>query len=189
MAHALSVKGVKSALAAFFCYCAVETTTGLWGASFLVTAKGVSAEIAARWISLYYIGITFGRFLSGFLTIKLNSRQMVRLGQAVILAGVIILLLPLGNGALLPGLFLVGLGCAPIFPSLLQETPENFGAHISQEVIGLQMASAYVGTSLAPLLFGWLSAIAGFAIFPAFIGIALLLHFLMVELVNHRRLT
>jgi fucose permease len=150
----LHIIGVKYVLIAFFCYCTIETITGLWGASFLVMVKNISPETAARWIALYYIGITFGRFVSGFVTIKLNNRQMIRLGQVLIGCGIIVLVLPFGNSTLLPGLFMIGLGCAPIFPGLLHETPENFGKENSQKIMGIQMASAYIGTTLMPPVFG-----------------------------------
>jgi len=179
-----SIAGVREALIAFFCYCSIETVAGLWGASFLVMEKGIIAEIAARWIALYYIGITTGRFVSGFLTMKLSNRQMIRLGQAIIGAGIIVLLLPLGNNALLPGLFMIGLGCAPIYPSLLHETPKNFGETYSQAIMGIQMASAYVGTTLMPPVFGRLAAYMSFGIFPVFLGVLLLLKVFMVERLN-----
>ncbi len=179
--HIIGIKGVKTALMGFFCYCAIELTAGLWGASYLVTARGIAAETAAQWIALFYIGITAGRFLSGFLTFKLDNRSMVRLGQALIALGVIVLALPIGNGVLLPAFFLIGLGCAPIYPSLIHATPDNFGAANSQAVIGLQMAGAYVGNTLVPPLFGQIAARAGFGVFPWFLGGLLVLQFIMVE--------
>ncbi|MDR3123371.1 MAG: MFS transporter [Treponema sp.] len=179
-----SIAGLKQALIAFFCYCTIETTTGLWGASFLVIAKNISPEAAARWIALYYLGITFGRFVSGFVTMKLSNRQMIRLGQTLIGCGIIILVLPFGNGMLLSGFFITGLGCAPIYPSLLHETPKNFGEEYSQAAMGIQMASAYIGTTLMPPLFGWVASYTKFAIFPAFIGIILILKIIMIETLN-----
>jgi fucose permease len=180
------IAGVKYALIAFFCYCTIETITGLWGASFLVMVKNVSPEIAAQWIALYYIGITSGRFISGFVTIKLNNRQMIRLGQIIIGCGIIVLVSPFGNIILLPGLFMIGLGCAPIFPSLLHETPENFGKEYSQAIMGIQMASAYIGTTLMPPIFGWLASYIGFNIFPLFIGIILMVKIIMIEILNKK---
>lgn len=182
----LSITGVKQALMAFFCYCAIETTTGLWGASFLVMEKNVSPEIAAQWIALYYAGITFGRFISGFITMKLTNRQMIRLGQIISGCGVVVLVLPFENNTLLPGLFMIGLGCAPVFPSLLHETPENFGGEHSQAIMGIQMASAYVGTTLMPPIFGRLASHTGFNIFPIFIGAALIIMIIMVETLNKK---
>jgi fucose permease len=180
------INGVKEALLTFFCYCSLETVTGLWGASFLVMVKGIQPEIAARWISLYYIGITFGRFVSGFITMKMSNRMMVRLGLAILACGIVVLVLPLGNAVLLPGLFLIGAGCAPIYPSLIHETPRNFGEENSQAIIGLQMASAYTGTSLVPPLFGRLASFTGLKIFPLFIGIILLVMIITVETLNRK---
>jgi fucose permease len=187
--------GVKEALTAFFCYCSIETVAGLWGASFLVMEKGIPAETAARWIALYYIGITFGRFISGFVTMKLNNRQMIRLGQIIIACGVAVLLLPFEN-SLLPGFFLIGLGCAPIYPSLLHETPKNFGEEYSQAMMGIQMGSAYIGTTLMPPIFGWFASMSpifgrfapymSFNIFPVFIGIILIVKIIMVEVLNRK---
>jgi len=181
-----SIAGVKQILIAFFCYCSLETTTGLWGSSFLVTEKNVSPEIAAQWISFYYIGITSGRFISGFLTMKLNNRQMVRLGQGLIACGIITLMFPFGKLLLLPGFFIIGLGCAPIYPSLLHETPRNFGSEKSQAIMGIQMASAYIGTTFMPPLFGQITSFFGFNIFPLFISGILILNIIMVELLNKK---
>ena len=180
------IAGVKEALIAFFCYCSLETIAGLWGASFLVMERGISPEIAARWISLYYIGITSGRFISGFITMKLNNRQMVRLGQVIIACGIVVLVLPFGNITLLPGLFMIGLGCAPIYPSLLHETPKNFGEEYSQAMMGIQMGSAYVGTTLMPPIFGWFASYMSFSIFPVFIGVILVIKIIMVEFLNRK---
>jgi fucose permease len=172
--------GVKQILIVFFCCNTIEAVTGLWGSSYLVIAKGIAPEIAARWIALYYIGITSGRFISGFITIRLNNRQMIRLGQIIIGGGIIVLVLPFGNSTLLPGLFMIGLGCAPIFPSLLHETPNNFGKEYSQAIMGIQMASAYIGATLMPPVFGWLASYMGFAIFPVFVGVILMVKVVMV---------
>ena len=150
----IRLPGAKPTLLAFFCYCALESTAGMWASSYMVLGKGLDAETAAKWASLFYLGITAGRFISGFITIKLGDRKMVTLGQVFIGAGVIALLLPFGNVCALIGLVLVGTGCAPIFPGLLHETPENFGADISQSIMGMQMACAYIGAALMPTLFG-----------------------------------
>jgi fucose permease len=180
------IAGVKQILIAFFCYCSLETTTGLWGSSFLVMEKNIPPEMAAQWISLYYIGITSGRFISGFLTMKLTNRQMVRLGQALIACGIITLMLPFGKVLLLPGFFIIGLGCAPIYPSLLHETPRNFGGEKSQAIMGIQMASAYIGTTFMPPLFGQITSFFGFNVFPLFIGSILILNIIMVEILNKK---
>jgi fucose permease len=179
-------RGVKQILVAFFCYCSLESITGLWGSSFLVMEKGISPEIAARWISLFYIGITAGRFVSGFLTMKFSNRQMVRLGQALVVCGIIALTLPFGKLLLLPGFFIIGLGCAPIYPSLLHETPVNFGSEKSQAIMGIQMASAYIGTTFMPPLFGKITTFLSFKIFPLFVGLILIVNIVMVELLNRK---
>jgi fucose permease len=180
------ITGVKEALVAFFCYCSIETIAGLWGASYLVMERGISPETAAQWISLYYIGITAGRLVSGFVTMKLNNRQMIRLGQVIIGCGIVTLALPLGNSVLLPGFFMIGLGCAPVYPSLLHETPKNFGEEYSQSIMGIQMGSAYIGTTLMPPIFGHLASTAGFFIFPIFIAIILTIKIFMIEILNRK---
>lgn len=171
----IRIPGAKAVMGTFFCYCAVEQTAGLWASSYLVLQKGVPAGTAARFASLFFIGITAGRALSGFLTLKLNDRQMVRLGEGIIGLGVAALLLPLGEQAALAGLILVGLGCAPIYPCLIHSTPEHFGAENSQAVIGVQMASAYVGICLMPPLFGLIANHITAALFPFYLLVLLVL--------------
>ena len=139
--------GAREVMLCFFCYCALETTAGLWASSYLTLTKGVAAGTAASFASLFYIGITAGRAACGFLTLKFNDTQMIRMGQCILAAGVLALLLPGPQILALSGLVLVGLGCAPIYPSIIHSTPEHFGADRSQAVIGIQMASAYFGQS------------------------------------------
>ena len=142
---------------------------------------GITPEQAARWASLFYLGITAGRFVSGFLTMKISDRNMIRLGQAVTAAGLLSVMLPLGNGFLFWGLLLIGCGCAPIYPSIIHETPANFGKDLSQSVIGVQMASAYVGTCLIPPVFGLFAQYITISIFPLFLMIFLVIMILMSE--------
>ncbi len=182
----LKLKGAKQALVGFFCYCAMEATAGLWGSSYLVMEKGVSPEQAAKWIALFYFGITFGRFLSGFFTIKLSNRQMVRLGQGVAGLGVVFLLVPFGLTVQLLGLFLIGLGCAPIYPSMLHATPDNFGSRYSQGIMGIQMACAYVGTTFMPPLLGILAKHVSYKLFPFYLGLILLVMIAAVEGLNRK---
>ena len=166
----LRIPGVKSMAAAFFFYCALEQTAGLWASSYLTLEKGVPAETAAGFASLFFLGVTAGRGLSGFLTLALNDRHMVRLGQGIAALGILALLLPVGGeSAALAGLVLVGLGCAPIYPCFIHATPDHFGAENSQAVIGVQMAAAYVGTCLMPPLFGLLASRVDPALFPAYL--------------------
>ncbi|MBM7578678.1 MFS transporter [Jeotgalibacillus terrae] len=162
----LRIKGVKLALAAFFFYCGVEALVGLWGASFLVNMKDLPAATAAQWVSLYYAGITAGRFISGFVTFRLNNKTMIRSGQAIALAGALLLVLPLPLYFSLGGFILVGLGLAPIFPSMLHETPARFGREHSQTIMGYQMAVAYTGSTFLPPLFGLIAAQSTIGLFP-----------------------
>ncbi|MFR7478376.1 MAG: MFS transporter [Acutalibacteraceae bacterium] len=186
LVRALKLPGVIHVLLAFFCYSAIEQTAGLWAASYMVLARGVSAQEAANWASLFYLGITVGRFLSGFITTQLNDRQMIRLGQVICLVGVLLLFLPLGHTAALTALLLIGLGCAPIYPSFIHATPGNFGKEASPAVIGLQMACAYVGTCLMPPVFGLLADFISIQLLPVFLLVLLVLMILTAEGLNRR---
>jgi fucose permease len=182
----LRLPGAKPALLAFFCYCSVEATAGLWGSSYLVIVKGIPSETAAKWIALYYFGITFGRLLSGFLTMKFKHRRMIRWGQVILAGGVVALLFPFGNGSLPGGFFLIGLGCAPIFPSLLHETPANFGSAHSQAIMGIQMACAYFGSTIMPPLFGMIASHLSYKLFPIYMGVLLIGMVMTVETLNKK---
>ena len=164
--HLLSIKGVKPVLITFLFYCAAEGTLGLWGSSYLVQIKGLEASIAATWVAMYYGGITVGRFLNGFLTLKLSNKQLVRLGLLILLVGVLLLLLPLPTMFTMLGMMCVGLGCAPIYPCLLHETPVRFGAERSKSLMGIQMAVAYTGATFLPPIFGYIAGITTVAIYP-----------------------
>ena len=175
------IPGAKAVMLTFFCYCALEQTAGLWASSYLVLQRGVTPERAASFSGLFFIGITAGRALNGFLTLKLNDRQLIRLGQAIIASGVLALLLPLGQGVSLAGLVLIGLGCAPIYPCVIHSTPDHFGAENSQAIIGVQMASAYTGVCVMPPLFGLIANHLSTGLFPLFLLAVLLLMFLTHE--------
>ena len=179
----LRIPGAKEVVGAFFCYCALEQTAGLWAGSYLALHRGLSEERAAVFAGLFYIGITVGRALNGFLTMRFSDDRLTGLGQGIIALGVAALLLPVGDWGWLSGLLLVGLGCAPIYPCIIHSTPARFGAHRSQAVIGVQMASAYVGSLVMPPLFGLLADRVGVAMFPGF-----LLVILAVMVLAHRRL-
>lgn len=165
----LRIPGAKQVMIFFFCYCAIEQTANLWASSYLVLYHGLSPETAASFASLFFIGITIGRALSGFLTFRFRDSQMIRLGQGLIAVGIAALLLPFGEVAALAGLILIGLGCAPIYPCIIHSTPAHFGADKSQAVIGVQMASAYVGTCLAPPVFGLIANHISAALFPVYL--------------------
>ena len=178
------IPGAKEVMACFFCYCALETTAGNWASSYLTLTKGVPAETAAAFAGLFYTGITVGRALCGFITFKLNDTQMIRLGQGVLAAGVAALLLPAPHILALAGLVLIGVGCAPIYPSIIHSTPDHFGADRSQAVIGIQMASAYVGNLVMPPLFGLIANRITPALFPVY-----LLVLLGIMVFTHEQLT
>lgn len=151
-----SLPGVRLAMAGFLCYCALESSCGLWASTFLVLGHGISAETAAFLASLFYSGITAGRFFSGVLTLRLDGKQLLRLGETIMAVGVAALLLAPDEAGLGAGLALLGLGCAPIYPQMIQLTPERFGLQNAQSLMGLQMACAYVGSMAVPPLMGLL---------------------------------
>lgn len=175
------LKGVPQIMVAFFCYSTVEATTMLWASSYMVLRNGISAETAAGYASMFFIGITVGRGINGFLTMKLSDAQMIRIGQGIILVGIAAMLIPAGNTVTIIGLIIVGLGCAPIYPCIIHSTPEHFGAENSQSVIGVQMASAYIGTTLMPPLFGVIANHISVKLLPLYLIAALILMFLMHE--------
>ena len=179
----VNIPGAKQVMLMFFCYCALEQTTGLWASSYLVLQHGFDLEIAASYASLFFIGITVGRAVSGFITMKLNDKQMIYLGQVIILIGIILMCLPFGHQVALVGLVTIGLGCAPIYPCIIHSTPTNFGADKSQAVIGVQMASAYVGNLLMLPLFGIIANHISVRLFPVY-----LLLILIVMVVMHIKL-
>jgi len=178
-----NIPGAKQVMLMFFCYCALEQTTGLWASSYLVLQHGLDLDVAASYGSLFFIGITVGRAISGFITMKLNDKQMIYLGQGIILIGIILMCLPFGHQIALIGLVTIGLGCAPIYPCIIHSTPNNFGADKSQAVIGVQMASAYVGNLLMPPLFGIIANHISVRVFPIY-----LLLILIVMVVMHIKL-
>ncbi|PNR95658.1 MFS transporter [Petrotoga olearia] len=180
----VALPGAMSIMIAFFSYCALEATTGLWAASYLVLNRGIAAETAAKWAALFYFGITIGRFISGFITFKMNNKNMIRLGQGIIILGLLLLILPFSNYTAFIGLILIGLGCAPIYPSLIHSTPTNFGKDVSHSIIGVQMASAYLGTTLMPPLFGFLQELFDIRLYPIYLTILAFLMIVMVEKAN-----
>ncbi|MBK8135592.1 MAG: MFS transporter [Chloroflexi bacterium] len=179
----LRIDGVKPVLIVFLFYCGIESTMGLWGASYLIRVKGIDVATAAAWVSLFYGSITFGRFISGFVTMRMSSKTLIRSGEIAILIGIIALLLPLADAFSMLGFVLIGLGCAPIFPSMLHETPARFGDAEAQNIMGFQMAVAYIGTSLFPPIFGAIASVITFALFPFFI-----VAYITLMLVNSERI-
>ncbi len=180
---ALKIKGVPFLLLGFFAYCAAEATAMQWASTYFAEVKHISAEQAANFASLFYIGITAGRFLSGFLTERLGDRRMILIGACVLCCGVLVLFLPFeAYGAAVAAFLVIGFGCAPVYPCLIHSTPENFGAENAGAIIGIQMASAYVGSTFAPPLFGLLGNAAGYAVLPAYLLALVLFMVVMTEL-------
>lgn len=181
-AQLLRIPGVKAVLVSFFCYSAFEATCGNWAATFCTLARGIDAQTAASWAALFYMGITAGRAVSGFISLKVNDRNMIRLGQALIAVAFVCVLMP-GDTALFAGLVLMGCGCAPIYPSTIHATPARFGEELALELTGMQMAFAYIGSLAMSPLFGVLAQFVGAWIYPWYLVL-----FLVVMVVAGERL-
>lgn len=184
VAGVLAIRGAREILIMFFCYCAIESTAGLWASSYMVMHAGVDKVTAASWASLFYVGITVGRALSGFLTMRFRDPVMIRIGQMLVLLGVVTMFLPLPHHlGIVAGLIVVGLGCAPIYPCVIHSTPAYFGEENSQAIVGVQMACAYTGTLLMPPLFGIIAQYVTISLYPWY-----LLLFLVLMVAMHERL-
>lgn len=181
-AQLLRIPGVKAVLVSFFCYSAFEATCGNWAATFCTLARGIDAQTAASWAALFYMGVTAGRAVSGFISLKVNDRNMIRLGQALIAVAFVCVLMP-GDTALFAGLVLMGCGCAPIYPSTIHATPARFGEELALELTGMQMAFAYIGSLAMSPLFGVLAQFVGAWIYPWYLVL-----FLVVMVVAGERL-
>ncbi|MGO1284651.1 MAG: MFS transporter [Brachybacterium sp.] len=182
---ALKVPGVVLILLAFFAYCSLESTALVWSASYMVSERGAPPAAAAVLGALFVLGLTAGRFLAGFFADRIGDRALIRGGFIAIGVGSVLLLLPLPTDVVgFVGLVIVGLGSAPVYPAIIHSTPGNFGRRNSQAIIGIQMAAAYVGSTLAPPLFGLLSTWTGMWIFPLYIGALVVLGLVMSERLN-----
>ena len=181
MKEILQISGAKEVMITFFGYCSLEQTAALWASSYLALYKGVEEERAAFFASMFFIGITVGRALNGFLTMKFTDSQLIRMGQAIILGGIIVMFLPMGEVVSLVGLILIGFGCAPIYPCVIHSTPELFGEEKSQAIIGVQMACAYVGCCVTPALFGVIANHINVALMPVYLLVILVLMYTMYE--------
>lgn len=180
---ALKIKGVPFLLIGFFAYCALEATAMGWASTYFVEVRGVEADRAAIFASLFYIGITLGRFISGFITDKLGDRKMIVIGTCILTAGIACVLIPVNSYIpALVGFIVIGLGCAPVYPCIIHSTPNNFGAENSGAIIGIQMASAYLGSTFIPPLFGLLGKAIGFSIMPVYLLVFMVLMIVMTEL-------
>ncbi|MDH6374760.1 fucose permease [Paenibacillus sp. PastF-3] len=178
------LRGVKLAMLTFLFYSAIETSMGLWGSSFLVNIKDIPASTAATWVSFFYLGITFGRMVTGFITFRMSNKKLIRYGQLIALIGTVLLVLPLPTIVSLVGFMIIGLGLAPIFPCMLHETPVRFGKKHAQSIMGFQMATAYTGTTLVPPFIGLLASNFTLGIFPVMIVIFAIVMLLCTEMLN-----
>lgn len=174
------LKGAVAVMITFFCYCALECVSMLWSASYLVKVFDIDEEKASSLAGLFYLGLTGGRFISGFISMKLSDKNMIRVGGVIVLIGIIILFIPNFNISCV-GLVVAGLGCAPVYPCIIHSTPEHFGKDKSQALIGIQMASAYLGTCLMPPLFGLLGEYISMNLFPVMLLILLIIMIFMHE--------
>lgn len=184
---ALGIPGVLLILGAFFAYCAIESTAILWASSYLVTERGIDTGLAATFAALFLLGITVGRFLSGFVADRIGDKMLIRGGFIATGLGIAMIALPLPTDVLaLAGLVVAGLGSAPIYPAIIHSTPDNFGAHNSHAIIGIQMAAAYSGSTFMPPLFGALSSVTGVWIFPFYLAVLVVLGIVLSERLNRR---
>lgn len=182
----IKIKGVLLAFVAFFAYCAMEQTAGLWATSYLVQHKGIDATTAAKFASFFYIGITVGRAIAGIFADKVGDKLLIRLGTGIILLGIMLVAIPIkDNGAALAGLVVIGFGCAPIYPAILHSMPKYFGKENSQAIMGVQMAFGYIGIVAMPPLFGLLAEHINIGIYWAYLLIFAILMLVTSEVLNY----
>lgn len=181
----LLTPGVITAIISLGFYCSLEFLMGTWGASFLINARGLSADKAAQMVSLYYGGIMLGRFISGIVSLKVNDRNLIRGGVGLLLFGVIMLAIP-NTIALYIGMVAIGVGCGPIFPSTLHAVPERFGKELSTHITGYHMGGAYAIGFVMQVVFGYVATATTFAITPYVLIAFVALTILMVEITNNK---
>ena len=179
----LAIPGAVVCFITFFGYCALELTSSLWASSYLVQARGVSPEVASGCASLFYIGLTAGRAINGFLAMKFSDRFLIRLGLGIIFAGILLVFIPFDAAFACVGFVIVGLGCAPVYPCIIHMTPDHFGKDKSQAIIGIQIAFAYTGFCIMPPLFGLIANHISIGLLPAY-----LLALLVLIVVMHEKL-
>ena len=184
LTKAVKIRGVPFVLIAFFCYCALEATAGLWASSYLVEARGIHAETAAQFTAFFYIGETAGRIVNGFIADRFGDKNLIRAGIIVMMIGAVMVLLPVNTISLI-GLIVIGLGAAPVYPCIIHATPNNFGKENSQALVGIQMASAYTGTTLMPPLFGLIAQYVCVSLYPWYLLVSAVLMLCTTELLNH----
>lgn len=179
------IKGLKLMLVTFFAYCGLELTTGLWATTYFVQYRLVPENIAARFGSLFFVGITIGRFLCGFIADRFGDKVLIRWGICLLASGTVLIGIPFKTDNLaLFGLIIIGLGCAPVYPAIIHATPSYFGKKNSQAIIGIQMACAYLGSTIVPPIFGVLASSLTIGLFPAYLFLFALLMFATSERLN-----
>ena len=180
----LKVPGVLLTLTAFFAYCSGEATCFLWTPSYFAgTRAGLSDETIASFGSLIFGGLMLGRLISGFVSNRLGDRRMIRIGIIVELAGIVLVMIPAQSYlSAMIGFIVIGTGMGPVYPAIQHMAPANFGARYSAAVIGLQMASAYIGSTFMPMIFGHLQQLAGIGIMPFYLLLFALLNISMLEI-------
>jgi fucose permease len=187
LSQIFKIKGVPYVLISFFAYCSYETTTTLWASSYLVKARGINETTAASFASLFFIGITAGRLISGFIADKIGDKLMIRYGIVLSMLGILLILIPFsGNTFALIGLIITGFGSGPIYPSIIHATPTNFGAENSQAIIGVQMASAYTGSTFMPTIFGLIAQYININLFPLYLIFFASIVLIMTELLTKK---
>lgn len=183
LSQIIKIKGAKACFITFFCYCGMENTAMLWASSYMVLAKGITPDLASSMASLFFIGITVGRLINGFLTLKWNDKTLIRIGEILLALGIILIAMPINAIASISGFLLIGLGCAPIYPCIIHMTPTLFGEDKSQAMIGVQMACAYTGSCIVPPLFGLIANATTFLVMPIFMSVFAICMIIMHEVV------
>lgn len=166
MRQALKMKSTKPSIGIFMGSCAIESLCLVWGSTFLVQTKNIGADDAAKLITVYFIGMTAGRFLSGILSKFVPPKKIIVAGQIITMTAIIIMFIPSTTTVAAIGFFLIGFGNGPLFPNMTHLTPIIFGKSISQSIIGTQMGFSYISILLTPLIFGNITRFFGVWLFP-----------------------
>ncbi len=167
----LKMPAVKTAIVMFFCSVGLEFTCGIWACTYLVGVQNLSEDLASRFLTFYYAGITIGRLVSGFVSKKIGEERVVYRGYFIVFIALVLLFLPLPPITKAVSLFLIGFGNGPTFPNFTYLTPINFGSDLSQSIIGLQMAFCNLGILIMPPVFGFLAQGISLSIFPMFLSV------------------
>ena len=167
---AFKIPGAIAVFTGFFAYCAAESTATLWTSSYFESVYGVTKTEAATLGSIFFIGMTAGRFICGLISERVGDKKMIRYGAAISILGILLIVIPVKEIAIV-GFIIFGLGCAPIYPSIVHSTPTRFGRERSQSIIGIQMASAYLGSIIMPAIFGLIASFISITLMPLYLGI------------------